>query len=85
MTEAQMEQITRDTAAELQAQEKVKIKLHLHPDTKKKLEAQEAEGKQVQWPYQTVCVNGHVYQIQRGKTVEVPKTVAEILEQAGEI
>ncbi|MED1948992.1 hypothetical protein [Brevibacillus centrosporus] len=85
MTESQMDQVTKDTASVLKEQDKVKVRLYLSPDEKNKLEAQEKEGKQVQWPFQTVCVNGHIYQIQRGKTVEVPQTVAEILEQAGEI
>lgn len=30
-----------------------------------------------------VCVNGYNYFVNRGKTVEVPKTVAEILSGAG--
>jgi predicted Mrr-cat superfamily restriction endonuclease len=30
-----------------------------------------------------VCVNGYTYQIKRGEWVEVPQTVADILEQAG--
>ena len=29
-----------------------------------------------------VCVNGYLYYINRGETVEVPETVAEILTQA---
>lgn len=30
-----------------------------------------------------VCVNGYTYQIKRGERVEVPQTVADILENAG--
>lgn len=32
-----------------------------------------------------VCVNGYHYFLKRGETVEVPKTVADILEQAAYI
>lgn len=32
-----------------------------------------------------VCVNGHLYRIKRGETVEVPEVVADILEEAGYI
>ncbi len=32
-----------------------------------------------------VCVNGYIYQVQRGKKVEVPVVVAEILRNAGYI
>lgn len=31
----------------------------------------------------TVCLNGYVYQIQRGKAVNVPEPIAEILEESG--
>ena len=30
-----------------------------------------------------VCVNGYIFQIERGKSVEVPVTIAEILEESG--
>ena len=32
-----------------------------------------------------VCINGHLYRIKRGETVEVPDVVAEVLEQGGYI
>ena len=32
-----------------------------------------------------VCINGHHYWLERGKTVEVPRTVADILEEAAYI
>lgn len=83
MSEKDMEVITLNTAEELKNQEKVKIRLHLPPEQKQKLEAAMEQGKEVQWPYQVVAINGYVYQIQLGKTVEVPKSVAEVLEQAG--
>jgi len=30
-----------------------------------------------------VCVNGYIFQIERGKSVEVPETIAQILEESG--
>lgn len=33
--------------------------------------------------YVPVCINGYIYQIQRGVNVEVPKPVATQLEQGG--
>ncbi|KDE46296.1 UNVERIFIED_ORG: hypothetical protein BDK47_13327 [Anoxybacillus amylolyticus] len=83
MSEKEMEVVTLNTAEELKNQEKVKVRLHLPPEQKQKLEAAMEQGKEVQWPYQVVAINGYVYQIQLGKTVEVPKSVAEVLEQAG--
>ena len=32
-----------------------------------------------------VCINGYIYQVQRGKKVEVPESVAGILRNAGYI
>jgi hypothetical protein len=83
MSEKEMEVVTLNTAEELKNQEKVKVRLHLPPEQKQKLEAAMEQGKEVQWPYQVVAINGYVYQIQLGKTVEVPKSVAEVLEHAG--
>lgn len=83
LNEKDMDQVTENTGDLLAAQDKVKVRLHLNAETKQKLEAQEKAGKKVEWPYQAVQVNGYIYQIQLGKTVEVPQTVAEILEQAG--
>lgn len=83
MTEKQMEQIADATGAELAKQDKVKVRLHLDAEQKQKLEAAEKAGKKMDWPYIPVQVNGYIYQIQLGKTVEVPETVAQILEEAG--
>ena len=33
--------------------------------------------------YETVCINGHTFQIMRGVEVEVPETVYDILDEAG--
>lgn len=83
MSEAQIEKVTNETGAALKEQKKVKVKLYLSPAQKKRIEADEKAGKQVNWPYQTVAINGYNFQIQLGKEVEVPEAVAEILEQAG--
>jgi hypothetical protein len=83
MNDNEMEKITEDTGAQLAKQPKVKVRLHLPQDLKQKLEAQEKAGKEVQWPYQAVQINGYIYQIQLGKSVEVPQSVADILEEAG--
>lgn len=83
MTDAEMDQVTKSTAQLLRDQPKVKVKIYLAPDDRKKLESAKESGKQVVWPSEFVSVNGHNYQIQKGVEVEVPQTVAEILEQAG--
>jgi hypothetical protein len=33
--------------------------------------------------YASVCINGYIYQVQRGVNVEVPKPIATQLEQGG--
>lgn len=83
VTEKEMENVTLNTKEILDQQDKVKIRLHLPPDQLNKLKAAEEAGKKMEWPSQSVQVNGYIYQIQLGKSVEVPQTVAEILEQAG--
>lgn len=83
LSEKDMEKVTNNTAEELKKQEKVKVRLHLPADQKKKLEAAIEQGKEVNWPYHVVGINGYNYQIQLGKTVEVPKSVANVLERAG--
>lgn len=83
MSESQMDTVTKSTGDLLKEQKKRKIKIYMNPDEKKKLEAEVEAGKNVQWPSHVVGVNGYNYQIQLGKEVEVPETVAEILEQTG--
>ncbi|MEK3819685.1 hypothetical protein MKY20_11520 [Cytobacillus sp. FSL W8-0315] len=83
VTEKEMQNVTENTADALKKQDKVKVRLHMPQDQLNKLRAAEEAGKKVEWPYQTVAVNGYIFQIQLGKSVEVPQTVAEILEQAG--
>ena len=82
-TEKDMENVTTSTKQELDKQKKVKVKLHLPQDQLNRLKAAEENKKHVEWPYQVVSINGYTYQIQLGKSVEVPKAVADVLEQAG--
>lgn len=83
MSDSDIDQVTKSTAELLAEQPKRKIKLHLPQEEKAKLTAAQENGKQVSWPFEVVSVNGHIFQIQKGVEVEVPQTVAEILEQAG--
>ncbi|GKU76846.1 hypothetical protein [Paenibacillus sp. L3-i20] len=69
----------------LAKQDKVKVKLYLPPEARQKLEALESAGKDVLWPCETVSINGYTYQIQLGKEVEVPESVAEVLRHANMI
>ena len=83
MSESEMDQVTKTTKELLDEQPKRKIKIFLPQEDRKKLEAGKEAGKKVEWPSEFVSVNGYNYQIQKGVEVEVPETVAEILEQAG--
>jgi hypothetical protein len=83
MSDKEMADVTKSTIELLNEQPKAKVKIWLSQEDRKKLETAKEAGKQVEWPFETVSVNGHIYQIQRGVEVEVPQTVKEILENAG--
>jgi hypothetical protein len=86
MSDAEMEKDSISTGEQLEKQEKKKITLHLEPE--KKLELQklvETGDKNIQWPCETVSINGYNYVIKRGVEVEVPMTVWEVLVNAGMI
>lgn len=83
MSDGDIDQVTRSTAELLAEQPKRKIKLHLPQEEMAKLKAAQDNGKIVDWPYEVVSINGHIFQIQKGKEVEVPQSVADVLEQAG--
>lgn len=85
MSEAEIDKTAVDTGKELSAQPKVKVKIPLDAETKRSLENKIEAGQKVEWPAEQVWVNGYQYVIQKGKEVEVPQTVAEILEQSGMI
>lgn len=72
-TAAEYNQMYRSTVEELNAMPKVKVRLYQVPK----------DSSDEKLPDQTVAINGHVYQIQRGETVEVPEEVANILSEAG--
>ena len=67
-----MDSETEKTAAALAKQEKVRIRIPKN----------ELNEEDMVVP---VCINGYLFLINRGEAVEVPKTVAEILEGAGYI
>ena len=69
MTDAQMDAMSESVGNTLRKSDKVRIKIPIDPMNK--------SDKVV-----TVCVNGHLYRINRGEAVEVPAVVAEILEQS---
>lgn len=85
ITDGEIDKAAADTGKALAEQPKVKVKLHLPAEEKRRLEAAVEQGAKADWPAETVIVNGYTYVIQRGKDVEVPQTVAEILEHAGMI
>lgn len=62
---------------ELDNQGKIEVKIVLSEKEKTLV----ASNKSV--PDVSVCINGYTYQIQKGVTVKVPKSVALILEESG--
>ena len=72
MTDAQIDAISESVGDTLRKSDKVRIKIPIDQLNK--------SDKVV-----PVCVNGHIYRINRGETVEVPAVVAEVLEQGGYI
>lgn len=72
MTDAQMDAMSERTGNTLRKSDKVRIKIPIDPMNK--------SDKVV-----PVCINGHLYRITRGESVEVPAIVAEVLEQGGYI
>jgi hypothetical protein len=84
VSEAQMETMAQSTGKLLAEQDKRKITIYLEPSEKQRLNRLvEAGDKNIQWPCETVSVNGYNYTIKRGVEVEVPLTVYEILQGAG--
>lgn len=69
MTDAQMDAMADNIGNNLRKSDKVRIKIPIDPMNK--------SDKVV-----PVCINGHLYRINRGETVEVPVVVAEVLEQS---
>ena len=71
VTEAFMQKVFESTRDQLHAQPQFKIRLK--PESK-------AKPGDI-----TVQINGYTYHIMRGQEVEVPQTVRDILEEAGEL
>jgi hypothetical protein len=82
VTDKQLDQVTNAVGAALAKQKKKTARLYLATEERQKLQAAIDAGKQVQWPFETVNINGYTFQIQRGEEVEVPESVYEILLQA---
>lgn len=72
---AEYKAMDKSVVEQLNEQKKVSVRLYQVPPSSSDRPLPDVE----------VAVNGHVYQIQRGHTVKVPETVAEILAEAGHI
>ena len=70
LTDGQLDNIAKSMKEVFAAMPKVKIRIPIDKQNKDDLIV-------------PVCVNGYIYQIERGKSVEVPETIADILENAG--
>jgi hypothetical protein len=70
LSASQMEQITLNTKQQLDAQPKFLVRIRKDPNGK---------GPN----YETVQINGYTFTIMKGKDVEVPQTVRDILVEAG--
>ncbi|GKH50448.1 hypothetical protein CE91St46_15590 [Eubacteriales bacterium] len=72
MTDFEIEQEAQGMGAVYAAEPKVRIKIQKDPLN---------EHDEIV----PVCLNGYLFQIKRGETVDVPQTVAGVLERAGYI
>jgi len=71
-TDGQLDEMAKVAGVEVNKQEKVKIRIPIDPLNKTDLIV-------------PVVINGYLWQIEKGKSVEVPENVAEILSEAGYI
>ena len=72
-TDSQLDNMAKETGKEVNAtQDKVKIRIPIDPLNKHDLVV-------------PVLINGYMWKIEKGKSVEVPENVAEILTEAGYI
>lgn len=72
ITEADIDRMAKEAGERIKSEKKVSVKIQKDPLNPK-------DG------VVPVCINGYFYQIKRGEKVEVPETVADILENAGYI
>ena len=71
-TDGQLDTMAKDAGKEVNKQAKVRIRIPIDPLNK--------QDKVV-----PVIINGYVWSIEKGKNVEVPENVADILTEAGYI
>jgi len=72
LTDNQLDKLAKEVGTEVNKQDKVKIRIPMDQLNK--------EDKVV-----PVCINGYVWKIERGKSVQVPEVVADVLSEAGYI
>lgn len=70
LTDGQLDKMAEGMKKELAKMEKVKVRIPVDKHNKADLVV-------------PVCINGYIFQIERGKSVEVPSEVARILEDSG--
>jgi hypothetical protein len=83
ISDSEVDKIALSTGEKLKRQEKKKVKLYLDPQVRQQLQSAMENGKKVEWPFEIVSINGYTFQIQKGIEVEVPLSVAKVLENAG--
>ena len=71
-TDTQLDNMAKTAGVEVNKQDKVKIRIPIDPLNKHDLVV-------------PVIINGYMWKIEKGKSVEVPENVAEILSEAGYI
>ena len=69
-TDNQLDNMAKGMKAIFDEMEKVKIRIPIDKQNPKDLIV-------------PVCINGYIFQIERGKMVEVPQTVYDVLEESG--
>lgn len=72
LTDKEIDKVATQTGETLKKEGKIKIKIPIDKSNEKDLIV-------------PVCVNGYLYQLERGKTLEVPESISEILSEAGYI
>lgn len=83
ISEANIDKDTENFGKKLNSYPKKKVRFYIDQEEKRKLEAWEAEGKNVVWPTKVIILNGYRYEVQLGKDVELPEPVYEIAREAG--
>jgi hypothetical protein len=64
---------------------RLSTKQQLDREPKRKVRLRKPGPGESQLGDETVCLNGYIYQIQRGVEVEVPQSIYDILDEAGRI